>query len=109
MNAQQRKTLSRSLFILSGVIVVVMVGLGIFGAVKDASQPSPTPTAEQPTPDAQPPDAESTSDDGIMGQIWGFVRSIWNFFGRVGVIAQLLCCLVVPLLLIVGILADKPL
>jgi hypothetical protein len=111
MNEQHRKTLSRSLFILSGVIIVAMVGLGILGALRDSPPSSPTPTTEQQLPDdtQQPNEPSSTDDSGILGQIWGFIVSIWNFFGRVGLIAQLLCCLVVPILLVVGIMADKPL
>lgn len=112
MNEQQRKTLSRSLFILSGVIIVIMIGLGILGMFTDTSEPNPSTPTEQQAPDSQAPTESTTPDDdnqGILGQIWGFVLSIWNFFGRVGLIAQLLCCIVVPLMILAGIAADKPL
>lgn len=114
MSEQQRQTLSRALFILSGVIIVTMIGLGILGMFNEPSQPTPptdniiqelpdTPSSSETTPSTQ------NNDSGLFGQIWGFIVSIWNFVGRVGLIAQLLCCIGVPLLILAGIATDKPL
>lgn len=59
------------------------------------STPTPRPT---PTP-------EPSAIDRVIGG-GSFIGSIWNFFGGLGWLAQGLCCILLPLLIVVGIIND---
>lgn len=59
------------------------------------STPTPRPT---PTP-------EPSAIDRVIGG-GSFIGSIWNFFGGLGWLAQGLCCILLPLLIVLGIIND---
>ncbi|MCU0498499.1 MAG: hypothetical protein MUF87_14205 [Anaerolineae bacterium] len=52
-----------------------------------------------PTPTAVP-----SPLDGVGGAVSG----VWNFFGFGGLFTQVLCCLLIPGLLLLGVLRDPP-
>lgn len=42
--------------------------------------------------------------DGVTGAVSG----VWNFFGFGGLLTQVLCCLLIPGLILLGVLRDAP-
>lgn len=39
---------------------------------------------------------------GVLGSLWGVVVGIWNFLAFGGILLQAVCCIVVPLLIVIG-------
>jgi hypothetical protein len=102
------RTVSTLLFRLSLLIVISMAGLTVYGLITGASDDVPPQEDVITSPDEPQPEPESFDSGGFFGGIWAIVMSIWGFFGRIGFIAQLLCCLLIPALVVIGMLNDSP-
>jgi hypothetical protein len=119
--------LARSGFIL---ILVAMLGLAFYAFL---NRPTPitdedieatvdarrTQTAVAVTPDFEatietrlettptpPPPGDPVND--AIGGVTGFVSGVWDFFGFFGLFSQVICCILLPGLVLLGILNDKP-
>lgn len=75
-----------------------------------------TPLAPTATPTPAPSVAEQVEDtaEGVLGGalgvlewLWGVVLSLWNFFSFGGWVLQCLCCIVPPLLILIGVAAER--
>lgn len=119
--------LARSAFIL------VLVGMLLLAAYAFLNRPTPiteqdieatvdarrTQTAVAVTPDLEAtidarlqttpaPPAPSDPVNDAIGGVTGFVSGVWDFFGFFGLFSQVICCIVLPGLILLGILNDKP-
>ncbi len=75
--------------------------------------PIPTLTPQPPPPGGLQGMAENTGGIlglclGIIGGLWNIIVAIWNFLSFGGIVLQALCCIGVPLLILVGILNESP-
>ncbi len=109
MTSQQRKTLSRFLLGLSALIFVGMCGLSLVGLFTESGSTDEPALEELLTPSSDAPQTTQDpveDDGGFLGMLWSAVMSVWNFFGRLGIVAQVLCCLILPALFVIGALND---
>jgi hypothetical protein len=95
------------------------VEAGVSARLTDVASGAPTPdlnatiearaNAELTATATLLPTATITPPPSVIDQTIGgssFIGSIWAFFGRLGWLAQGLCCVLLPLLILVGIVND---
>lgn len=122
--------LSRSAFIL---VLLAMLALAVYAflnrptPITDADIDATVEARRTQTAAAVQPDIEATIDarmrntstptrppapsdtlNDAVGGVTGFILGIWDFFGFFGLFSQVICCLLLPGLVLLGVLNDKP-
>jgi hypothetical protein len=115
--------LARSGFIL---ILVAMLGLAFYAffnrptPITDEDLEATVDARRTQTAVAVTPDFEATIETRLettpppppsgdaIGGVTGIVTGVWDFFGFFGLFSQVICCILLPGLILLGILNDKP-
>jgi hypothetical protein len=86
----------------------------------DVARGTPLPPTASPTPEPSPTPQPSIEQQissgannvlgfvgGVFNALWGLVMGLWNFLAFGGVLLQVCCCVGIPALIVIGLVAER--